>query len=491
MMLSAWFTIAVVLLNSADQVRPTALQRLYCMYWVYFVSWMILIASLVFESRNRVCGAYIAMFLCATSFVALFTCMLEQLSLPPKREFMRQTSTSHTNDEQRLPRPTFERRASGEDQDREATETDALLGSSSRSRSRRNLGSDGVFAQWYSSVASKSDHPDGSSKGQEWAATLANGLWLPEFLILAPLNIILIGQIGLFFTSAIAQTPADGSPVKTIYLGIACLSTLLLLPITPFIHRISGRVALFTLCIFVGTLVYNLTAFPFSEHNRLKIFFLQQLDLDSANVTNEITLTGIPKYIQSVTDSIPSSTGQALNCSNKHNVLRADLTTCRWHNSLLPNIFHDVPEDLVPANPSDPSTWMSLYAGHVSDTAGFFNISGANTRGCKLIFDQPIQAYLIQGTDGGDANSGSLPGEGITELRLWSRDWDKHWEVLVTWKDGAAPEEHTGRAVCLWSDANDPATIPALTEVKNFMPTWSIITKASDGLVEGSRAFAI
>lgn len=48
-----------------------------------------------------------------------------------------------------------------------------------------------------------------------------------------------------------------------------------------------------------------------------------------------------------------------------------------------------------------------------------------------------------------------------------------------------------GKVVCLWSDANTEGVIPALDEVKKFMPVWSAVTKAADGLVEGSKRFMV
>lgn len=48
-----------------------------------------------------------------------------------------------------------------------------------------------------------------------------------------------------------------------------------------------------------------------------------------------------------------------------------------------------------------------------------------------------------------------------------------------------------GKAVCLWSDDNKPGLIPALDEIRRFMPIWSAVTKYGDGLVEGSKPFVV
>jgi hypothetical protein len=42
----------------------------------------------------------------------------------------------------------------------------------------------------------------------------------------------------------------------------------------------------------------------------------------------------------------------------------------------------------------------------------------------------------------------------------------------------------------MWSDAND-YSIRALSEVRHYMPIWSIATKVADGLLEGSKVFEV
>jgi hypothetical protein len=48
-----------------------------------------------------------------------------------------------------------------------------------------------------------------------------------------------------------------------------------------------------------------------------------------------------------------------------------------------------------------------------------------------------------------------------------------------------------GKAMCVWSDANQEGTVPAFDEVKHFIPVWSAVTKNSDGLVEGYKHFTL
>jgi len=80
---------------------------------------------------------------------------------------------------------------------------------------------------------------------------------------------------------------------------------------------------------------------------------------------------------------------------------------------------------------------------------------------------------------------------GIRELRLWHREWNKPWSIDVEWDDVNNKTDLNGRAVCLWSDSNEPGAIPALDEIRKYMPVWAAVTKFGDGLVEGSKRFTI
>ena len=100
-------------------------------------------------------------------------------------------------------------------------------------------------------------------------------------------------------------------------------------------------------------------------------------------------------------------------------------------------------------------------------------------------------------------------GRGCESIRLWSREWGGAWNVTVRWEGkgedgdgdagsgGSGSSGHgvgtglDGRVVCLWSDANDEDAIPAYKEVRRFMPKWSVVSKAGDGLVEGFKVFKV
>lgn len=58
MMLTAWSAVAWFILAGADRVRPTALQRMYCLLWLYILSWIILVAATVGENNFKLASGY-------------------------------------------------------------------------------------------------------------------------------------------------------------------------------------------------------------------------------------------------------------------------------------------------------------------------------------------------------------------------------------------------------------------------------------------------
>jgi len=298
-------------------------------------------------------------------------------------------------------------------------------------------------------------------------------------------------------TSALYQTPSDGSPVLTVYLFIATLSMLLLAPVAPFIHRFNYPIPTLLFLICIATTIYNLIAFPFSQNARLKVYFVQQVDLDTG--INEVSLTGLMPYVRDIIGYIPSAAGQDPSCTSPEYSARQGLAKCSWQ-GIAPDVRNGrgLPKGVSPEK--GYKDWVSFNATKVRNATNeaTFHIRGKNTRACRILFDSPIKDFNVTGY-ATDPRFPRVSSRGCKSIRLWSREWDESWEVKVSWD---TPENKTssadkggsgldGKVVCLWSDANDPATIPAFTEVRHFMPVWSAATKLSDGLVEGSKSFKV
>ena len=102
-------------------------------------------------------------------------------------------------------------------------------------------------------------------------------------------------------------------------------------------------------------------------------------------------------------------------------------------------------------------------------------------------FNKPVSKIAVDDS-ATDTRFPVMPDEGSREIRLWSREWDKMWNVTFEWE---GDEGMDGRVVCLWNDEDGLRLIPALEEVKRFSPDWVAVTKFGDGLVEGSKAFTV
>ncbi|KAL8937055.1 MAG: hypothetical protein Q9211_003876 [Gyalolechia sp. 1 TL-2023] len=522
MMLSAWFFVAWFLSCAIDFLRPSALTRLYSLLWLFVIGWIILVAVAVAEKRQKIGGGYFIVFYFLAVFLATLLALLELFGLPRKSQYAEEVNSpnigatprhrsqsissgqplAQASEEQQRPESSERQHVEA---DEEATERTSLL------RSDRHT----TFAHYpHRNENPTEEHALDETKErkvylgeQAWSWSLPGWLWILQFLLLSVIPIILTGEVALFFTSATSQTLADGSSILLPYIAIAFFTILLLIPVSPFIHRYTYHVPTFLFIAFVGTLIYNLLAFPFSPNNRLKVYFDQRVDLDTG--INTVSLTGIKDgpYLRQIATSLPSAAGQEITCVDSKG--RLGLQECSWHGlppEVVPSISplrSEIPPEFRYAG------WLSydITHGNMTRNEAHITVSGKNTRACKLMFDTPISDFSVSGAAAEDERFPKVPTEGSKELRLWSRTWEKPWHVKVRWNGGKDNDRSfqsvglrkqqgsghglNGRVVCLWSDANESGVIPALDEVWKYAPTWVAVSKNSDGLVEGSKRFLV
>lgn len=499
MMISAWVCVAWAGSSTADFFRPTAFHRAYTLLWVFLAGWLVLIATTVFERNPKIAGGYLTMFNFACIFLATTITFFELVRLPKKSDYADEIAGPRENpiarsrpgsiSSSRLMGPTEEEQPIGEDvggNDDDPTESTSLLGERQRATFKRYTSPHHPGPTEDVIPKSKTNRLVYGTE-QPWSHSLPSSLWLLQFLLLAPFPLILFGQVALLFTSATSQTLADGNSPLPLYILTAVLTVVLFAPLGPFLHRYTYHIPTFLLLVFAGTTIYNLTAFPFSPNNRLKLYFLQRVDFDTG--INDVSLTGIDGYVQKAISSLPSAAGQALSCTPTK--LRRDLIECSW-TGLPPRVVSNTHPDVPPE--FGYADWLTFNATRDPDgnTEAQFYVSGLQTRACKLVFNRPISDFTVSGA-GDDERFKHVPDSGSRELRLWSRTWDRAWDINVKWKAGDDNEGDglDGRVVCLWSDANDSGTIPALDEAWRFAPTWVAIANNQNGLVEGSEAFLV
>jgi hypothetical protein len=495
MMLSAWFFFAWFVLRGASAMRPSALQRHYILLWQFIGSFVLLVFVTISAQNLHLAGGYYVLFAFAGTFFALLISYMELFFLPKKSAYAArsdQTQESH-HDQEPSSRPlsgttngTRSEERPAEDDD--ATETTSLL-RNDRTSFRRNYGS---RQQSISDGPETEEHHAPSDLGspyegeQEWSGKLPSWLWLVQFLLTVPITLILVGQVALILTSAMYQTPADGNSTLLIYVLFAALTAILAVPAAPFIHRFTHHIPTFLFFICIGTVIYNLVAFPFSRNHKLKVYFQQQVDLDTG--ANIVSLTGVEGYVQEIIKGIPSAQGKDLNCTTPDIATRKELTKCSWAG---------LPANVVPSltpygNNTKPQSWLdySVQKSNNSNEATI-RVVGQNSRACKLTFDTtPAVNLAVAGVGAVSDPRFNVTGEhGTRELRLWHREWSQPWNVSVSW-NSAANVTFSGSVVCLWSDTNAGA-IPAFDEVQHYLPVWAIATKIADGLVEGSKRFKL
>jgi hypothetical protein len=488
-MLSAWFAVAWFFSRGADAMRPTALHRMYALIWLFIGSFLLLAFVTVLANNYQLAAGYPALFYFAAVFVAILISYLELFFAPAKSAYARHIGQMDEPSES-ASRPLTGSTTAARSEDRpvgddDATETTSLLRGERRSfrryGARRESTDEGDDNH---EPAPRRMDPGRAYPGeQEWSGKLPSWIWIIQFLVLAPIVVILFGQIALLVTSALYQTPADGSSTLFIYLAFAIFSVLLLVPIGPFIHRFTYHIPTFLFLVCVGTMIYNLVAFPFSRDHRLKVYFVQEVNCDTG--ANTVSLTGLDGYIDRVVATLPSANGGPVICKPARAAKRQELQECQW-TGIAPTV---VPKASTYGNATKPYNWIeySIHRTNGSNNATI-RVLGRNTRACRIAFNTSITDLAVNGGVS-DSRFNAVGETGSRQIRLWHREWSQPWNVSVTWDD----KEHSklsGKIVCLWSDAN-AGQIPAFDEVQHYLPVWAIPTKIGDGLVEGFKDFEI
>lgn len=545
MMISLFYFSFWTIMRGANFARPSALHRGYASIWLFTIGWAILVAVTVSEDRLKIGAGYLFVALQSTLFLATLISLLELFALPKMATWGQQVREDHEAREHLfslphdvdsppqlpIPRheslrsptarePTFSASILGRIADDQPDEDEAEEGPTERTPLVGGGGRTGqirtTFATTYrhsiSALVNKARkyEDDGEPYGfeQAWSGNLPSWAWFFQFLLIGPVTIILVAQIGLMLTDAVHQTGSDGSSLLLPYMIIAVFTALLLLPLTPFIHRVTHHIPLLLLVVFTATLIYNLAAFPFSPNNRYKAFFIQRINLDTAE--NKVCYTGIEHYIRPLVAGLPSASGRELTCGAG---LRSDLVSCCYDGSAVPpRLSDDDDTDGVPPEKGYAGL-VTVNATRGDGNSAQISIEAVNTKACFIEFKTPVSRLEVEGGSGWDDRFGPYPDGGVDKVKLWHRDWNKPWVVNVEWKDpsdaavgghgvGLGTVDHDGElkardsgldgtVICAWSDANKQGTIAALDEGLKFAPVWAALTKTAEGLVEGRKTFKV
>ncbi|RCI16084.1 hypothetical protein L249_1835 [Ophiocordyceps polyrhachis-furcata BCC 54312] len=507
MTMSLFYLSFWLLARGASFVRPSALQRGFAILWLYVICWAFQVLAAVAEDRLHIGALYFAAFLHTAVFVSLAVSLLEQFALPAKHDFAARRLRLDAGSGSSSSGSTEDQGAEDEADD-EPTETTPLRAGEPSYGSNGDDNAETTFASTYrrsvAAVEEESAKPQGQPADaahdgeQAWSDQLPTWTWFVQLLLLAPVHVMILGNLGLVQTASMSMTGPDGNSLLIPLMAVGITGILLLLPLTPFLHRVTHHVPLFLLAVFVGTLIYNLVAFPFSASSRFKFRFQQTIDLDEG--TNTVSITGLETFVRPVVASLPSAAGQDVACPASP--IRG-LVDCIYDASLLPPkpVNGTKLEDLV------------VVEAHASDDGrtARVGIRAKATRLCYLETSKPIFGFAVEGGAGRDDRFGSFPDhEGFRTIRLWRRSWEASWNVTLHLVDDdhrqnrdrnryyankdetqADDDDNNNKPLevavrCVWNDANSAgSTMAAFDEVLRFMPDWSAVTKTTVGLEGG------
>lgn len=357
--------------------------------------------------------------------------------------------------------------------------------------------------------------------------------------------------------------------IVAVYIVTAVPVTFIVLPLAPFADKLRPYRLLSMIMgvLFALTTLYAWLRFPFDINIPLKVYFQQRIELPSERVSGSslvdvasmvsvasapivrTALSGPEMYIRGLIPYLPSARGQTPAC--KFESLRLGLLTCEWDSSaLMPNPGDGaIPPGAPGPRPlprATPIKWakdelLKASIERTSDTSAQITLRGQNTRNCRVYFDShavgdfsiwthrasededKVPPVATRPTRSGEMQEGYEIGpNGVNELRLWSRSWNREFGLDVDWRAFANKSSPggtlRGRVSCNWNEyesamvGNIPrntklsdgrlvtidtvksdtrAKIPAYEEALTFLPDWVTLTKYTDGLVEASAPFAI
>lgn len=338
-----------------------------------------------------------------------------------------------------------------------------------------------------------------------------------------------------------------------VYALASFIGFLLIIPLAPFSFQIHRSVGSMLLLLFVMFYLWAaFWSFPFDINTPLKIYFQQTVQLQGAVVSKSSLLGssisgdpivlpasafsgpvirevvtsfhGAPEYLRGdVVVTLPSAQGKQVECLKSH--VKPGLAACSWPSGddMIPQPG-SAPERVALLNTTNMTSTSLLHPDafgstkffhaevlRTSPTSARITIQGRNTRNCRLYFsNRMIVKYTIEGAMHGMQPPYVIRDPGIIELRLWSRKWDKQFVVNVEWRDYIGLGEGLkGKVACEWAEyasasasvpgqGEDPAEggfrsakIPAFEEVLSFLPTWVVVSKLTDGLVEAWEYFEV
>ncbi|OAA64483.1 peptidase family m28 family [Niveomyces insectorum RCEF 264] len=459
LMVTLFYFVFWCLMRGANFVRPSAFHRTYSLFWLFVLSWALLVAVAVSEDQGHIASGYIVVFWASGIVVAFLVSLLELFALKTKAKFIEEAeedelvfdggATHHGyrdvpgSDNEALIAPSpgegaaarasdaqnghsngngregnNNAAADAEDADADAdadaeapTETSPLIGGNIRGARpttfatgyRRSLSA--LFEQRRRLAEADNASRGGGSKvhpfgyEQAWSRSLPTWTWFVQFLVLGPLTVIIAGQQLLFLASAVQQTGTDGSNTLMPYMLVAVFTVVLLSPLMPFLHRVPRHLPLLFFAVSVATLVYCLAAFPFSANSPYKFFIKQTFSVDDGNTT--VTLTGHAPYLHKILAELPSAAGRPLSCTMSLSGRQAGLEDCSFDGT-----------GLEPRLERPGKPFAGHYHGLVSVNAtrrkegdgGIVSlaIDGVNTKSCAVHFDQPVADITVRGGLGWD-----------------------------------------------------------------------------------------
>ncbi len=285
--------------------------------------------------------------------------------------------------------------------------------------------------------------------------------WIFKFIVLVPVPALV--SLWLLFSTvlpSLSQTAADGSNPNVIYTVVAVFAVLTFFNLAPFFLSTTLQTAfpalLFVLSILTITSVLKA---PFNGQAPLKVYFKQVVDLDTSD--SHVEITGLYPYMPRAIETL-SLAKDGLHCGRGSTRSKA-LWTCTF----------PVPID-ERITKAGISFERSKSRNETTSKQQTIIINSSETRICDITTERPVRVVSI---------SGKTVDETLDHWRMYRRDWNKPFKVVLS----AKAKGTAARVTCFLDDRTDHK-IAAFETVEAELPEWVTLTKRDTGLLWYSKA---
>ncbi|CDK26427.1 unnamed protein product [Kuraishia capsulata CBS 1993] len=507
---STFLLINYLLLNFFAWIRPIHDQKLVALLEVNGLIWLANIYLAIKEkSHNNVGGASLLVLYVLTSASSLFGLVVMALK-----------STNRYR-----PLPKSSPVAYG------ATESEEAAENGSSSTPAPEAESTPLLSSQSSAKSQVDSEAEFNRKQYEHALHSFHYDWLLQFLIVAPLSILVVYLTGDLLLQGLGKTSQESARLGGATMEFLSIFAVLLgLPVVAFVHKFNAIMAVLLAITVLTSSVFTVLEPSYSWSSPLKVRFVQTIDL-SGSKQPVVSLQARSGFITDVLNDIPSikNSDDAVICDTNAD----DSEICQYvglrpwlvDGSAKKNAFNHYLDVEVVNSTGDGrfspfEAEIKIWAQQNRDCVVYFNTSNYDSLEAKAgnhNLVSPVKQVTIH--HGKHVNSSTVGvdsvvpsgysidpvtgdeyfklSSGIDEVKLYKVDWNRPYyhlglKWMVPWDSDSEADGLGIQVRCLWGEADETTIVggekkrkvPAFEELVRYSPSNVVYSNLAMGFVE-------